>query len=121
MKKAEIASEFSGILRLLREHAFLKYSTAGREEYDQRLLSASSMFSNLVSRATGLVLPSPIQYVELDKISDGSYAGLLRTVHRLVGKLRRKPVACSAQEAHSLEKMRMAWERAALLLSKIQD
>ena len=121
MKKAEAASEFASILRLLREHAFLRYSSTGRKEYDQRLLSASAMFSNLVSRATGLVLPSPVQYAELEKVSDGSFAGLLRTVQRLIGRLRRKLATSSAQEAQKLERMRVAWEKAAQVLSSLQD
>jgi hypothetical protein len=122
MKKAELASEFSGILHLLREHAFLRYSINGRQEYDQRLLSASSMFANLVSRATGLGLPPPPpQYAELDKVSDGSYAGLVRTARKIVVRLRRKPVACSTQETQRLERMCMVWEKAAMLLSSLRD
>lgn len=121
MNKAEVSSEFSGILRLLREHAFLRYSRTGRQEYDQRLLSANSMFSDLVSRATGLVLPSPLGYVDLEKVSDGSYAGLVRTVRTVVGKLRRKQAVGSTLQTQRLEKMCKAWEQATILLSLLQD
>lgn len=121
MKRAQAASEFSGILRLLREHAFLKYSSAGRLEYDQRLSSASKLFTNLVSSATGLTLPSPIDYLELDRISDGSYNSLVRTVRRLVVKMHRKPSDCSADESLRLDKMCLVWERAAVLLSYLPD
>jgi len=121
MKKPEIASEFSSILRLLREHAFLRYSGAGRQEYEQRLLSASTMFSDLVSRATGLVLPSPLHYAELEKVSDGSYSGLVRTVRRVVARLRRKPGSGDALEIQRMERMGRAWEQAAMLLARLRD
>jgi hypothetical protein len=121
MKRAEAASEFSGILRLLREHAFLKYSSAGRAEFDQKLASASLLFTNLVSSATGLTLPAPLGYVELDKISDGGYTSLVRTVRRLVATMRRRPGNLSAEESLRLEKMCMIWEKAALLLASLPD
>jgi hypothetical protein len=121
MRKAEAASGFSGILRLLREHAFLRYSSAGRMEYDQRLASASQLFTNLVSNATGLTLPVPIGYVDLDKIPDGSFTSLVRTVRRIVVKLHRKPAGCSAEDLRRLDKMHMVWERASLLLSSLPE
>jgi hypothetical protein len=122
MKKAEAAFEYAGILRLLREHAFLRYSSTGRQEYDQRLLSANLMFCNLVSRATGLVLPPPpVQYTELDRVSDGSYAGLVRMARRIAVRLRRKPPDCTSQEALRLERLGVGWDKAAKLLSSLQD
>ncbi len=121
MKKAEAASEFSSILRLLREHSFLRYSSTGRQEYDQRLLSASDMFSNLVSQVTGLTLQSPQRYAELDTVSDGSYASLVRTVRKVAVKLRRKPASCSAQEFQRMELMRVEWEKAVFLMSILRD
>jgi hypothetical protein len=121
MRRAEAASGFSGILRLLREHAFLRYSDAGRKEYDQRLASASQLFTNLVSIATGLTLQVPVGYLDLDRISDGSYASLVRTVRRVVVKLRRKPAGCSADESRRLETQCRIWERASMLLSSLPE
>lgn len=117
MKKTELASEFSCILRLLREHAFLRYSSAGRQEYEQRLMAASTMFSELVSRATGLMVPPPEHYAELDTVSDGSYDGLVSTVRRVVARLRREPAALTAQDARRLGIMYNAWKRAAIVLA----
>jgi hypothetical protein len=121
MKKAELAAEFSSILRLLREHAFLRYSSAGRQEYEQRLLSASTMFSDLVSRATGLMLPSPLRYAELEKVSDGSYATLVRTVRRVVVKLRTAASAPPSRETRKLVHACKAWEQASEVLANLRD
>jgi hypothetical protein len=121
MRRAEAASGFSGILRLLREHAFLRYSDAGRKEYDQRLASASQLFTNLVSTATGLSLQMPGGYLDLERVSDGSFTSLVRTVRRVVVKLRRIPAGCSSEEFRRLETQRRTWEKASMLLSSLPE
>jgi hypothetical protein len=121
MRRAAAASGFSGILRLLREHAFLRYSDAGRQEYDRRLSSANQLFTNLVASATGLALPVPAGYVDLNGISDGTFTSLVRTVRRVVVRLRRKPSGCSAEKSRELEKMYMIWEKASVLLAALPE
>lgn len=122
MGRTEIASEFSGILHLLREHSFLKYSIRGRREYDQRLSSATVMFANLVSRATGLALsPPPPPLADLDKVTDGSFPGLVRTVRRVAVRLRRTLASQPSAKRAAQERSCLAWEKAAEVLAGLRD
>jgi len=63
MTRSELAAETCSIVRLLREHAYLRYQPSGSKEYNEKLKAADGQFSGLVHQATGLAVPNPYPHL----------------------------------------------------------
>lgn len=118
MTRAEAAAEFGSILRLLREHAFLRYSGAGAREYEDKLRSASGLFAELARRATGVAVPNPFPHSGLESASRGDFPGLVGLAKRCSARLAAAAKA-GGEESAALAAASAAWRRAAELLSAL--
>ncbi len=117
MTRAEAAAEYGALLRLLREHAFLRYSSAGAAEWEDKLRSVSALFAALVSGAAGLALPDPYPHSGLEKAQRSDFGALAAQAKRCAALL-----AAAAGRAEGRERVRLAaaaaaWKRAALALA----
>ena len=56
MTKTEFAGEFEQILRFLREHAYLQYSSSTQAEYEKKTEAGFWHFRELVREGTGIEL-----------------------------------------------------------------
>jgi len=118
MNRAEFASEFGGILRLLREHSFLAYSPTGQREYEQKIKSCSELFAYLVYKKTGVPVRVPSGLVPIEGVREPTFAAA-RALALRAGKRARAAAKKSAGLAkESMEECAVLWERAVAKLSE---
>lgn len=90
MTSREFVQEYAGIINLLKEHAYLRYSSAGRAEYEEKERSAVSSFIYLVYRRTGIDLPLPdFSLAEIRPTDSPSLEGARGLVKRTASRLKR--------------------------------
>jgi len=113
MTRNELAAETAGIVRLLREHAFLRYLPSGSQEYDEKLRAADGHFSGMVYRATGLGAPNPYPHSGLDTLASADADSVVRVVKRIASRLAAAAKKSSGAEASALAQAAVVWSKAA--------
>lgn len=118
MNRAEFAAEFGGILRLLREHAFLAYSPSGRNEYEQKLRSCAELFAYLVFRKTGVPVRAPAGLVPIETVREPTYSAAKALSIRAAKRAHAAAKKASGIARENLEECATLWERAAAKLAE---
>ena len=118
MTRAEFAAELGGILRLLREHAFLAYSPSGRREYERKLGACAELFAYLVFSKTGVPVKALPGFLPLESVRDATYENGKTLAARAA-----KRALVQARKASGLDREYYAecatlWERAAARLAE---
>lgn len=113
MTRSEVASETGSIVRLLREHAFLRYSPTGLREYEEKLKAADGQLSGIVYRATGIGAPNPYPHSGLDTLASSDADSIARVVKRIAARLASAAKKSSGAEAEGLAQAATVWSRAA--------
>ncbi len=114
MTQAELSNELRALLRLLREHEFLRYSAAGREEYQEKLRTACGLFAAAVTSAVGLQVPNPYPTATIEGFQGEGFAAAEKAARRISSRLRSSSTARADARA-SAESWLLAAERVALL------
>ena len=89
MTRSLVAAELAGVIRLLREHAFLRYSPAGRAEYEQKVKAADGLFAVIVSKATGLQVPNPFPHGGVEGLESPDAVSVVRAARRTASQIGR--------------------------------
>jgi len=110
MTQAELSNELRALLRLLREHDFLRYSATGRREYEEKLRTVTGLFTELVARALARPLPNPYPAASLEGLKAEGPEAAVRAAQRLAAKLRGADGGAQGAEA---------WRKAAEDLSAL--
>jgi hypothetical protein len=113
MTRSELAAETCSIMRLLREHAFLRYLPSGSQEYNEKLKAADGEFCRLVHQATGLVAPNPYPRSGLDTLDSADADSVVRIVRRIASRLASAAKKSSGAEAATLVRAAVVWNRVA--------
>ncbi len=113
MTRSGVAAEAGSIVRLLREHAFLRYLPSGLREYDEKLQAADGQFAGVIQRATGLAVQNPYPYSGLDTLASAEADSIVRIVRRIASRLAAAAKKSSGAEAANLAHAAMAWSKAA--------
>ena len=120
MTRKEIASELAGLSRLLREHAFLKYSESSRAEYEEKMRSTGALLAVLMTKASTVQLSNPYPLVSVDGlISIGPDSGQ-RVAKRIASRLSRLAKhAKDEAKAERLQAASEAWHKAARIVAAL--
>ncbi len=113
MTRSELAAETGGIVRLLREHAFLRYLPSGSLEYNEKLKAADGQFSVMVHRATGLGAPNPYPHSGLDTLASADADSIVRIVKRIASRLTSAAKKSRGAQAATLAQAAAVWNKAA--------
>jgi len=117
--RSELAAETGSIVRLLREHAFLRYLPSGSDEYEERLKAAGGQFSAVVSRATGLGTQNPYPHSGLDTLVSVDAASIGRIVRRIASRLASAAKKSSGADAAALVQAAVVWNKAADVITSL--
>jgi len=105
-----LSAELTAALRLLREHAFLRYVPSGAAEYEEKVRTACGMFASAVSRAAGAPVPNPYPAATIDGLgATGPDAGV-RAARRVAAALAKASAANPGSDR--LRRAADAWRRA---------
>lgn len=88
MTQTELSNELRALLRLLREHEFLRYSAAGRAEYDDKLRTACGLFASAVAGAVGFPMPNPYPSATIEGFRAEGCAAAEKAARRIAVRLR---------------------------------
>ena len=113
MTRTELAAELAAAARLLRDHAFLRYSEAGRAEYEDKLRTASGLFAAAVSRATGAVVPNPFPGASVEGLQAGGAESVARSVRRVSARLSAAAKSAGGRDSERLSAAAASWRAAA--------
>ena len=119
MTRSEVAAETGALVRLLREHAFLRYSPSGRREYDEKLKAADGQFSGLVYRVTGLSAPNPYPRSGLDTLASADADSIVRIVKGIASRLTAAAKKSDGAESATLARAALVWSKAADIIASL--
>jgi hypothetical protein len=117
--KREFASEFGGIINLLKDHSFLQYSPAGQPEYDQKVATAAAAFVDLMRAYSGRELPHfSAALVPISPSLSPSLEGARRLAKRVADAYKAQARAARGVDAPAWAAAANAWEGAYQALGK---
>lgn len=119
MTRTEASAELAGIARLFRDHAYLRYSDGGSDEYEDKLRSAAGLFAVIVRNATGMAVPNPYPAVRLDGLIVEGGDSAPRTAKRVASRLAAAAASAGSGSAARLAEAADAWRRAAVALAAL--
>lgn len=119
MTRTEVAAELAGVVRLLREHAFLRYSEAGRSEYEQKLRTASGLFARAVARASGISVLNPYPMASVEGVQAGGPDSGARAARRIAARLSAAASGASGSDAARLTAAAESWRAAAAAIAAL--
>ena len=118
MTRREFVSELGGIIRLLREHSFLAYSSSGRREYEQKLQTCADYFAYLVFRKTGVPVRALPGLVSIESVRDASYTAGKNLAVRAAKRARALAARATGMNRDYYADCARVWERATLALGE---
>ena len=119
MTRTDVAAELAGAVRLLREHAFLRYSEAGRAEYEQKLRTAGGLFAQAVARASGVAVTNPYPEASVEGAQAGGPDSGVRAARRIAARLTASAAGASGRDAARLAAAAESWRAAALAIAAL--
>lgn len=118
MTRSEFVAEFGGILRLLRDHAFLAYSPSGRREYEQKLRTCAEYFAYLVFRKTGLPVRALPGLISIESVRESTYSAGRSLAVRAGKRARGIAARSTGLDREYYAECAAVWERAAAKLAE---
>ena len=119
MTRSHVAAELAGVVRLVREHAFLRYTPSGRLEYEQKLKAADGLFAAIMSSATGVTVPNPFPHGVVEGLEAPDADSVVRAARRTAARLARAAKTARGAAAAGLELAAAAWLRGAAALAAL--
>ncbi|PKL26711.1 MAG: hypothetical protein CVV47_01960 [Spirochaetae bacterium HGW-Spirochaetae-3] len=119
MRRTEVAAELAGIVGMLRDHAFLRYSESGRAEYQLKLRTASGLFAAVVAKATGVPVTNPFPDASVEGAVAGGPDSGTRVAKRIAASLAAAAARGSGRRSASLAAAAEAWREAAEAISAL--
>jgi hypothetical protein len=117
--KREFASEFGGIVNLLKDHSFLQYAPSGQAEYDQKVATAAGAFVDLMRAYTGCDLPHfSVSLVPISPSLSPSLEGARRLAKRVAYAYKAQARVARGTDAPAWAAAAKAWEGACQALEK---
>lgn len=113
MTRKEFVEEFSGIVYVLREHAYLRFSPTGAREYADKERAALESFARLAGTLAGVALapPTGLEGV-LDPTTPPTMAAAARAAHAISGALKLAARDAPDGRRGSLLRHAAAWDEA---------
>jgi hypothetical protein len=116
ISKEKFLTEFYSIVKLLREHDFLRYSD--RLEYELKEKVAASEFLKLIYNRTGQKLPGDYRIIKINEIKSASFASAKQIMKKVYLGYKKKSAEFPPDSLQHRKFKRYAelWEKAISLL-----